>query len=119
MTSVLFQGGEKLISSGAMDGQIKIWDLRKTYTNLKQDPLAFHVFPYPGQGIRKHGKIKTFTFLKDCFTSEAGTEKYLSILYLGFGDIIILLFSKPKIARFDNIPLMKSISLQLKDLFLK
>jgi len=89
VTSVLFQG-EKLISSGAMDGQIKIWDLRKTYTNLKQDPVAFHVFPYPGQGIRKHGKIKTFTFLKDCFTSEAGSGKYLSILYLGFCDIIII-----------------------------
>lgn len=59
MTSVLFQGGEKLISSGAMDGQIKIWDLRKTYTNLKQDPLAFHVFPYPGQGIRKHSPQMT------------------------------------------------------------
>ncbi|XP_068729272.1 denticleless protein homolog [Montipora capricornis] len=55
VTSVLFQGGEKLISSGAMDGQIKIWDLRKTYTNLKQDPVPFHVFPYPGQGMRKHG----------------------------------------------------------------
>lgn len=83
MTSVLFQGGEKLISSGAMDGQIKIWDLRKTYTNLKQDPLAFHVFPYPGQGIRKHGKIKTFTFLKDCFTSEASNRQGLIKRFIG------------------------------------
>ena len=65
-----------------MDGQIKIWDLRKTYTNLKQDPVAFHVFPYPGQGIRKHGKIKLFTFSKDFFTSEAGTAKYITILGL-------------------------------------
>ena len=58
VTAVLFQGGEKLISSGAVDGQIKIWDLRKTYTNLKQDPVPFHVFPYPGQGLRKHGRCK-------------------------------------------------------------
>lgn len=56
VTAVLFQGGKKLISSGAMDGQIKIWDLRKNYTNMKQDPLPFHVFPNPGQGIRKHGR---------------------------------------------------------------
>ena len=57
VTAVLFQGGEKLISSGAVDGQIKIWDLRKTYTNLKQDPVPSHVFPYPGQGVRKHGRF--------------------------------------------------------------
>ena len=57
VTAVLFQGGEKLISAGAMDGSIKIWDLRKTYTNLKADPVPFHTFPYPGQGVRrKHGK---------------------------------------------------------------
>ncbi|PFX29367.1 Denticleless protein-like [Stylophora pistillata] len=56
VTAVLFQGGEKLISAGAMDGSIKIWDLRKTYTNLKADPVPFHTFPYPGQGVRrKHG----------------------------------------------------------------
>lgn len=56
VTAVLFQGGEKLISAGAMDGSIKIWDLRKTYTNLKADPLPFHTFPYPEQGVRrKHG----------------------------------------------------------------
>ena len=57
MTSVLFQGSEKLISTGAMDGKIKIWDLRKTYTNLKQDPVSYHTFPYPGQGVRKHGML--------------------------------------------------------------
>ena len=58
VTAVLFQGGEKLISAGAMDGSIKIWDLRKTYTNLKADPLPFHTFPYPEQGVRrKHGKV--------------------------------------------------------------
>lgn len=58
VTAVLFQGGEKLISAGAMDGSIKIWDLRKTYSNLKADPLPFHTFPYPEQGVRrKHGKL--------------------------------------------------------------
>ena len=57
MTAVLFQGSEKLISTGAVDGKIKIWDLRKTYTNLKQDPVPFHTFPYPGQGVRKHGRL--------------------------------------------------------------
>jgi len=57
VTSVLFQGSEKLISTGAMDGKIKIWDLRKIYTNLKQDPVPFHTFPYPGQGVRKHGRF--------------------------------------------------------------
>lgn len=56
VTAVLFQGGEKLISAGAVDGKIKIWDLRKTYTNLKNDPVPFHIFPYPGQGVRKHGR---------------------------------------------------------------
>ena len=62
MTAVLFQGSEKLISTGAMDGKIKIWDLRKTYTNLKQDPVPFHTFPYPGQGVRKHGRLYMPTY---------------------------------------------------------
>lgn len=57
-----------------MDGQIKIWDLRKTYTNLKQDPVPFHMFPYPGQGIRKHGIVETFLFLKVSLHQKLAVE---------------------------------------------
>ncbi|XP_031562015.1 denticleless protein homolog B-like [Actinia tenebrosa] len=55
VTAVLFQDENKLISAGAMDGNIKIWDLRKNYSNLRCDPMPCHVFPYPGNEPRKHG----------------------------------------------------------------
>ena len=62
VTAVLFQGDNMLISAGAVDGNIKIWDLRKSYTTLKQDPVAYHIFPYPGNGTRKHGMFALVAF---------------------------------------------------------
>ncbi|XP_061099232.1 denticleless protein homolog isoform X1 [Conger conger] len=55
VTVVLFQDEHTLFSSGAVDGMIKTWDLRKNYTVLHQDPLALQTFPYPGTCTRKLG----------------------------------------------------------------
>ncbi|EDO44039.1 predicted protein, partial [Nematostella vectensis] len=55
VTAVVFHGDDLLISAGAMDGNLKMWDLRKYYTMAKQDPVPYHMFPYPGKGPRKHG----------------------------------------------------------------
>nr|CAG4644755.1 EOG090X058A [Leptodora kindtii] len=46
VTAVVFQSNHTLISAGATDGNINIWDLRKNYTVYKGDPLPKYRIPY-------------------------------------------------------------------------
>ncbi|KAJ7341104.1 hypothetical protein JRQ81_004840 [Phrynocephalus forsythii] len=55
VTVVLLQDEHTLISAGAVDGVIKIWDLRKNYTVYHQDPVPSRAFSYPGNCTRKLG----------------------------------------------------------------
>ncbi|RXN30754.1 denticleless-like protein [Labeo rohita] len=55
VTVVLFCDDNKLISSGAVDGIIKMWDLRKNYTAYYHNPLPLQAYPYPGSCTRKLG----------------------------------------------------------------
>ncbi|NP_775348.1 denticleless protein homolog [Danio rerio] len=55
VTVVLFCDETKLISSGAVDGIIKMWDLRRNYTAYHQNPLPLQAYPYPGSCTRKLG----------------------------------------------------------------
>ncbi|XP_056118632.1 denticleless protein homolog isoform X2 [Rhinichthys klamathensis goyatoka] len=55
VTVVLFCDENKLISSGAVDGIIKMWDLRKNYTAYYHNPLPLQTYPYPGSCTRKLG----------------------------------------------------------------
>uniref|UniRef100_A0A674E4T7 Denticleless E3 ubiquitin protein ligase homolog (Drosophila) n=1 Tax=Salmo trutta TaxID=8032 RepID=A0A674E4T7_SALTR len=55
VTAVLFQDEHTLISSGAVDGIIKMWDLRKNYTVYRHDPTPLQAYPYPGTSTRKLG----------------------------------------------------------------
>ena len=57
VTSIVFQDSYTVISSGACDGALKFWDLRRNYTNHKANPVAFHVIQYPGRGNRKYGMM--------------------------------------------------------------
>ncbi|XP_019953130.2 denticleless protein homolog [Paralichthys olivaceus] len=52
VTVVLFRDQHTLISSGAVDGVIKQWDLRKNYTAHRQDPVPLQTYPYPGSCMR-------------------------------------------------------------------
>ncbi|XP_069030051.1 denticleless protein homolog [Embiotoca jacksoni] len=52
VTVVLFRDQHTLISSGAVDGVIKIWDLRKNYTAHHHDPVPLQTYPYPGSCMR-------------------------------------------------------------------
>nr|XP_020459702.1 denticleless protein homolog [Monopterus albus] len=52
VTEVLFRDQHTLISSGAVDGVIKMWDLRKNYTAHRQDPSPLQTYPYPGSCTR-------------------------------------------------------------------
>ncbi|NXP31168.1 DTL protein, partial [Leiothrix lutea] len=56
VTVVLLQDEHTLISAGAVDGVIKVWDLRRNYTTFRQDPLPLRSFCYPGTSTRKLGK---------------------------------------------------------------
>nr|XP_002736642.1 PREDICTED: denticleless protein homolog [Saccoglossus kowalevskii] len=55
VTAVVFQDENTLISAGAMDGSIKMWDLRKNYKRMNKEPMPKHVFPYAGSSARKRG----------------------------------------------------------------
>ncbi|XP_076024090.1 denticleless protein homolog [Genypterus blacodes] len=55
VTVVLFRDEQTIISSGAVDGVIKMWDLRKNYTVHHHDPVPLQAYPYPGSCTRKLG----------------------------------------------------------------
>ncbi|XP_062429560.1 denticleless protein homolog [Rhea pennata] len=55
VTVVLLQDEHTLISAGAVDGVIKVWDLRRNYATYRQDPVPFKSFCYPGTSTRKLG----------------------------------------------------------------
>ncbi|XP_071996271.1 denticleless protein homolog [Engystomops pustulosus] len=55
VTVVVFQDEHTVISAGAVDGVIKMWDLRKNYTAYRQDPIPARSLPYPGCSTRKLG----------------------------------------------------------------
>lgn len=53
ITAVLFQDEHTLLSSGATDGIIKAWDIRKHYSSHKHLPCPKYTFPYQGTNIRQ------------------------------------------------------------------
>uniref|UniRef100_UPI00358DF69F denticleless protein homolog n=1 Tax=Myxine glutinosa TaxID=7769 RepID=UPI00358DF69F len=55
VTAVVFQDERMLISAGAVDGVVKMWDLRKYYSTPRCEPMPLHCFPYAGSSSRKHG----------------------------------------------------------------
>ncbi|XP_053565334.1 denticleless protein homolog [Bombina bombina] len=55
VTVVVFRDEHTLISAGAVDGIVKMWDLRKNYTSYRQDPVPAKTFPYAGNSTRKLG----------------------------------------------------------------
>lgn len=52
VTSIVFQDDNTLLSCGAADGAIKVWDLRKNYTLHKNAPTPKCTLPYAGNTTR-------------------------------------------------------------------
>lgn len=52
VTGLVFQDSNTLISCGAGDGCIKVWDVRKNYTVNKRDPLPKYILRYPGKSTK-------------------------------------------------------------------
>ncbi|CAD5123159.1 DgyrCDS11529 [Dimorphilus gyrociliatus] len=58
ITSVLFLNENQILSSGSSDGEVRLWDMRKSFCKDNKDIMAkpVHVFPYPAlKGRRKRG----------------------------------------------------------------
>ncbi|XP_067630739.1 protein lethal(2)denticleless [Eurosta solidaginis] len=53
ITGLAFQDTNTLISCGAGDGIIKVWDLRRNYTAYKKEPHPKHSLPYAGTSTFK------------------------------------------------------------------
>ncbi|XP_071483011.1 denticleless protein homolog [Diadema antillarum] len=52
---VLFQKEDTLLSAGAADGIVKVWDLRKMKSSGTSNLSPLHQFPYSGSRKRKRG----------------------------------------------------------------
>ncbi|CAH0561463.1 unnamed protein product [Brassicogethes aeneus] len=52
VTGLVFQNENTLISCGAGDGFIKVWDLRRTYTHSKNSPVPLYMLPYAGSTLK-------------------------------------------------------------------
>ncbi|XP_053664755.1 protein lethal(2)denticleless [Anopheles marshallii] len=48
ITGLAFQDGNTLISCGAGDGVVKVWDTRRHYTSHQREPMPKHSFSYAG-----------------------------------------------------------------------
>ncbi|KAH8309618.1 hypothetical protein KR059_012392 [Drosophila kikkawai] len=72
ITGLAFQDNDTLISCGAGDGVIKVWDLRRNYTAYKKEPLPRHKLPYAG-----HSTFRGFTNL---IVDAAGSRLYANCM---------------------------------------
>ncbi|ALC42749.1 l-2-dtl [Drosophila busckii] len=72
ITGLAFQDNDTLISCGAGDGVIKVWDLRRNYTAYKKEPLPRQSLPYAG-----HSTFKGFT---NVIVNAAGTKLYANCM---------------------------------------
>ena len=57
VTTAVFLNDTQIISSGANDGALKYWDIRKNH-NTKGDPKPHHAINFAGSGPRRHGYVE-------------------------------------------------------------
>ncbi|XP_034109680.1 protein lethal(2)denticleless [Drosophila albomicans] len=72
ITGLAFQDNDTLISCGAGDGIIKVWDLRRNYSAYKKDPLPRQSLPYAGQS--------TFKGFTNLIVDASGTRLYANCM---------------------------------------
>ncbi|XP_017868065.1 PREDICTED: protein lethal(2)denticleless [Drosophila arizonae] len=72
ITGLAFQDNDTLISCGAGDGVIKVWDLRRNYSAYKKEPLPRHSLPYAGSS--------TFKGFTNLIVDASGTRLYANCM---------------------------------------
>lgn len=55
VTACIFRDEHHLVTCGASNGAVKVWDLRKNYQLFKNDPRPLTTLPYPGHSTAVHG----------------------------------------------------------------
>lgn len=103
VTGLVFQDDHSLISCGPVDGIIKVWDLRRTYTTLKKEPIAKYNLPYAGKS-----NSKGFTNL---VADEMGTRLYANCM-----DSNIYCYN---ISTYAKEPIMTYSGLSIKSFYVK
>ncbi|XP_050325833.1 protein lethal(2)denticleless [Bactrocera neohumeralis] len=72
ITGLAFQDENTLISCGAGDGIIKVWDLRRNYTAYKKEPHPKHSLPYAGSS--------TFKGFTNLLVDESGSRLFANCM---------------------------------------
>ncbi|KAM7342138.1 WD40 domain-containing protein denticleless isoform 2-T2 [Cochliomyia hominivorax] len=72
ITGLAFQDENTLISCGAGDGIIKVWDLRRNYSTYKKEPHPKHSLPYAGSS--------TFKGFTNLLVDDAGCRLYANCM---------------------------------------
>lgn len=72
ITGLAFQDENTLISSGAGDGVIKVWDIRRNYSLYKKEPTPKYKLPYAG--------TSTFNGFTNLLIDESGLRLYASCM---------------------------------------
>ncbi|XP_063698546.1 protein lethal(2)denticleless [Culicoides brevitarsis] len=72
ITGLVFQDDNSLISCGAGDGLIKVWDMRRNYTAFKKEPMPKYSLPYAG--------TSTFVGFTNLLVDNAGIRLYASCM---------------------------------------
>lgn len=104
ITGLVFQDDTTLISCGAGDGIIKIWDLRRYYTTCKKEPLPRYSLPYAGTS----STYKAFTSL---ITDKSGLKLFANCM-----DHSIYCYN---LASYSSTPIMKYTGFQNSTFYIK
>uniref|UniRef100_A0A336MRL7 CSON006081 protein n=1 Tax=Culicoides sonorensis TaxID=179676 RepID=A0A336MRL7_CULSO len=72
ITGLVFQDDNTLISCGAGDGVIKVWDMRRNYSQYKKEPTPKYSLPYMG--------TSTFMGFTNLLIDESGCKLYASCM---------------------------------------
>lgn len=72
ITGLVFQDDNTLISCGAGDGLIKVWDMRRNYTAFKKEPTPKHSLAYAG--------TSTFMGFTNLLIDSSGYKLYASCM---------------------------------------
>ncbi|XP_017472349.1 PREDICTED: protein lethal(2)denticleless [Rhagoletis zephyria] len=95
ITGLAFQDTNTLISCGAGDGIIKVWDLRRNYTAYKKEPHPKYSLPYAG--------TSTFKGFTNLIVDESGSRLFANCMDNTIYAYNLCSYSSKPIARFKGL----------------
>ncbi|XP_004534937.1 protein lethal(2)denticleless [Ceratitis capitata] len=95
ITGLAFQDANTLISCGAGDGIIKVWDLRRNYTAYKKEPHPKHSLPYAGSS--------TFKGFTNLLIDESGSRLFANCMDNTIYSYNLCSYSPKPLARYKGL----------------